>query len=85
MRYIEGSHRSIDNNRVENAIRSFAIAGKNWSDGPHQLVKATDRDVACLTIDPFKDEIPRLAARRRPLSDQPPEHGMPRLPRLEYR
>ncbi|OWK37008.1 Transposase IS66 family protein [Pseudomonas oleovorans subsp. oleovorans] len=36
MRYIEGGHLPIDNNRAENAIRPFVIGRKNWlfSDTP---------------------------------------------------
>jgi hypothetical protein len=36
VRYIEGGHLPIDNNRAENAIRPFVIGRKNWlfSDTP---------------------------------------------------
>lgn len=36
MRYVEGRHLSIDNNRAENAIRPFVTGRKNWlfSDTP---------------------------------------------------
>jgi hypothetical protein len=36
VRYVEGGHLPIDNNRAENAIRPFVIGRKNWlfSDTP---------------------------------------------------
>lgn len=36
LRYVEGGHLPIDNNRAENAIRPFVIGRKNWlfSDTP---------------------------------------------------
>ncbi len=43
VRYVEGGHLPIDNNRVESAIRPFVICRKNWlcSDTPKGTTAST--------------------------------------------